>query len=201
MCYLANVLSDSKAFFKGNVLYNVVKTKEELIPNIPTLIVGWDKVKELYPDASILDWKINDLTYWTYGRRVKRDKFEEDVDKFKKLVFDKVSKEVKYDFFSVLTSTKEEKKVVFDFIKSDGEKYVLLKQNMLYIYSKVSDRTIGINLADIEYEGGNKSKLLSNIFNNPNITVVKEQDYISSDTRELINNKKYIIPYLSSKTA
>ena len=201
MCYLANILTDSKAFFKGNVLYNVVKTKEELSPNIPTLIVGWDKAKELYPNASILDWKINDLTYWTYGRRVKRDKFEEDVEKFKKLVFDKVSSEVKYDFFSVLTSTNEEKQLVFDYIKDSGEKYVLVKQNMLYIYSKVRNRTIGINLADIDYEGGNRTKLLAKIFSNPNIVVVKEQDYISSDTRELINNKKYIIPYLSSKTA
>ena len=201
MCYLANVLTDSKAFFNRNVLYNVVKTKEELIPNIPTLIVGWDKVKELYPETSILEWKINDLTYWTYGRRVKRDKFEEDVEKFKKIVFDRVSKSVFYRFFSVLTSSVDEKKEFYSFLNNSEKKFVLLKNNMLYIYTVSSNTTVGVNLADIDYEGGNRSKLLAKLFNNPNVVIVKEQDYISSETRDLINNKKYIIPYLSSETA
>lgn len=201
MRYLANVLTDNKTFFNGNVLYNVVKTETELIANIPTLIVGWDKVKKLYPNTSILEWKIDDLTYWTYGRRVKREKFEEDVDKFKKIVFDRVSKAVKYQFFSVLTATTEEKKAFYGFLKSDEPKYMLLKNNMVYIYTVDDNKTIGINLSDIDYEGGDRGKLLKNLFNNKNITTVKEQDYISSETRELINNKRYIIPYLSSKTA
>lgn len=201
MRYLANVLTDNKAFFNGNALYNVVKTETELIPNTPTLIVGWDKAKKLYPTASILDWKIDDMTYWTYGRRVKREKFEEDVDKFKKIVFDRVSKSVKYEFFSVLTATTDEKKGFYTYLKSKAPKYMLLKNNMVYIYSAEDNKTIGINLSDVDYEGGDRAKLLRNLFNNPSITTVKEQDYISSETRELINNKRYIIPYLSSKTA
>jgi hypothetical protein len=201
MRYLANVLTDNRAFFNGNVLYNVVKTESELIEGIPTLIVGWDKVKTLYPDASILEWKINDLVYWTYGRRVKREKFEEDVDKFKKIVFDRVSKSVTYEFFSVLTANTEEKKAFYSFLKDSEPKYMLLKNNMVYIYNVKNNKTIGINLSDIDYEGGDRTKLLRNLFNNSNITTVKEQDYISSETRELVNNKRYIIPYLSSKTA
>ena len=195
MRFLANILTDSKAYFNGNVLYNVVKSETELLPNIPTLIVGWDKAKGLYPNASILNWEIDNMTYWTYGRRVKREKFEQDVDMFRKIVFDRVSKFVKYEFFSVLTATTEEKKEFYGYLKSDEQKYMLLKNNMVYIYSADTNKTIGIN------QGGDRTRLLKALFNNKNITVVKEQDYISSETRELINNKRYIIPYLSSKTA
>ncbi len=201
MRFLANILTDSKAYFNGNVLYNVVKSETELLPNIPTLIVGWDKAKGLYPNASILNWEIDNMTYWTYGRRVKREKFEEDVDKFRKIVFDRVSKSVKYEFFSVLTATTEEKKVFYAHLKNDSPKYMLLKNNMVYIYAVDSNKTIGINLSDVDYEGGDRTKLLRSLFSNKKITIVKEQDYISSETRELINNKRYIIPYLSSKTA
>ena len=201
MRFLGNILTDNKAYFNGNVLYNVVKSESELVSGIPTLIVGWDRVKKLYPNASILEWQIDNMTYWTYGRRVKREKFEEDVDMFRKIIFDRVSKFVKYEFFSVLTATTKEKREFYGYLKSDAQKYMLLKNNMVYIYSADTNKTIGINLSDVDYEGGDRTRLLKALFNNKNITVVKEQDYISSETRELINNKRYIIPYLSSKTA
>jgi len=33
--------------------------------NEMTLIVGWRNAKQLYPEMSILNWKISDTVYWT----------------------------------------------------------------------------------------------------------------------------------------
>ena len=39
---------------------------------LPTLIVGWERVKKLYPKASILKKKIKDNLYWTFSPTEKR---------------------------------------------------------------------------------------------------------------------------------
>lgn len=199
MKYLANILTSEK--FDENTLYNVVKNEDGLVKDIPTLIVGWEKAKELYPDASILRWKINDNTYWTYGSRVRRDRNEADIRTFKKLVMDKAIKSVEYWFFNVLTATNEEKLRLKVFLSDSRRKFALVSDDMIYIYFPDDSTTIGISLKDIDYEGGNREKMLKLLKNTPTITLVKERDYISYETRDLIRNRKYIIPYLSSLNA
>ena len=76
MNYLANVLTNEG--FEDNPFYNVTGEVKNLQPDTPTLIVGWERAKELHPEASILKWKIDENTYWTYGKRVRRDKNETD---------------------------------------------------------------------------------------------------------------------------
>ena len=196
MKYLANVLTSEK--FDENTYYNVVSNETDLIPDIPTLIVGWDKAKKLYPDASILDWKINDNVYWTYGKRVRREKNEDDIKKFKKLILSMVIEKADYWFFNVLTAEREEK-IKFNIALSDSRrKYVLISGDMAYVFFPDTSETIGVSLFDIEYGGVSREKIMSIFKKNQAITMVNERDFISFETRELITNKKYIIPYLSS---
>ena len=58
MKYIANILTNRK--FNDTELYNIVSKKEDLISDIPTLVIGWEFTKKMYPNANILDWKIND---------------------------------------------------------------------------------------------------------------------------------------------
>lgn len=196
MCFLANILTSEN--FKKSKFYNVTPDISKLIPGVTTLIVGWDRVKELYPDASILNWKINENTYWTYGKRVKREKYEKDIASFEKLVINNVYKNTEYVFFNVLITTKEEKKEFFLFLQDDSQKFLLISNNMFYIYSVNSKKTYGISLSDIDYEGGDRKIFLEKILRNKNNILVKERDYITFDVKDLIANKKYIIPYLAS---
>ena len=39
--------------------FNVVKSLDESIQGLPTLIVGWDYIKKHYPDYNIINRKIN----------------------------------------------------------------------------------------------------------------------------------------------
>lgn len=196
MQYIANILTEEK--FDESTYYNVVNSKDGLVPGIPTLIVGWEKAKELYPDASILDWKINDDTFWTFGRRVRRERNEKDIKNFKKLVLSKVIEKADYWFFNVLTADKEEK-IKFNIALSDSRrKFVLVSGDMAYIFFPETSETIGISLYDIDYSGVGRNKILGLFKKNCSITMINERDFISYETRDLINNKKYIIPYLSS---
>ena len=199
MKYLANILTTEN--FDDKTYYNVVSGEENLIDGIPTLIVGWERAKQLFPDASILNWKINDDTYWTYGKRVRRENNERDIKRFKELVINRAVKNIEYWFFNVLTADKEEK-IRFNIILSDSRvKYALISNNMLYVYFPETSEVTGVSLSDIEYSGMDSSKLLRKIKNNPAVKIVNERDFVSFETRELIKNKKYMIPYLSSLNA
>lgn len=196
MEYIANILTQEK--FDESIYYNVVRDEGKLIEGIPTLIIGWETAKRLYPDASILSWKINDDVYWTYGKRVRREKNENDIKAFKKLVMLRVIEKADYWFFNVLTATKDEK-VKFNISLLDNrKKYALISGDMVYVFFPETSETIGVSLFDIDYSGVGRDKILNILKKNTAITIINERDYISFDTRELINNKKYIIPYLSS---
>ena len=196
MKYIANVLTTEK--FDEKTYYNVVKSEENLIEGIPTLIVGWEKAKELHPEASILNWRIDDNTYWTFGKRVRREKNEEDIKKFKKMMLERVIEKADYWFFNVLTATKQEK-INFNVALSDSRrKYVLISGEMAYVFFPETSETIGVSLYDIDYSGVGRDKILKLFEKNNATTIVKERDFVSFETRELITNKKFIIPYLSS---
>ena len=199
MTYLANVLTVEN--FDDHTYYNVVSNPKKLIDGIPTLIVGWETAKELHPEASILNWKIDNNTYWTYGKRVKREKNETDIKTFKELVMSRATKNIEYFFFNVLTATVDEKRR-FNIILSDSmRKYALISNGMLYVYFPETSEVIGVSLTDIEYSGIDSGKLLKKVRNNRAIKIVEERDFVSFETRDLIKNKKYMIPYLSSLNA
>lgn len=199
MQYIANVLTKEK--FDEKTYYNVVDDETKLIDGIPTLIVGWEWAKSLHPDASILNWKIDDNTYWTYGKRVRREANEGDIKRFKKMILERVVEKADYWFFNVLTATKEEK-VKFNITLSDSRrKFVLISNDMAYIFFPETSETIGVSLYDIDYSGVGRERLLKTLKNNSATTIVSERDFVSFETREFINNKKYIIPYLSSLNA
>ena len=73
MKFIANILTDKP--FTNAELYNVVSDKNNLIDGIPTLVIGWEYTKKMFNNANILDWEIDRNTYWTYGKREKRNKY------------------------------------------------------------------------------------------------------------------------------
>lgn len=194
--YLANILTSEN--FEDKKFYNVVSNEGDLIEGIPTLIIGREKAKELYPNAPILDWKINDEVYWTYGKRVRRERNEDDIKKFKKLMLERLIKGADYWFFNVLTATKEEKTKFNITLMDSTRKVVLISGDMAYIYYVDTHETIGVSLYDIDYSGVGRDKILKLFERNKSIKIINERDFISYETRDIITNKKYIIPYLST---
>lgn len=194
MRFLANILTTTK--FPEKDYYNIVKTKEELINNIPTLIVGWNTVNQLFDNVSILDWKIDDNTYWTFGRRERGEKYEENIKKFENLVINRLKRSVEYIYFNVLTENDNKKKELLSVLLNNINKNVYIDNNILFFCCENSEKVYGLSLTDIEYEGLDRTKFLSKVLRCESVKLIKNEDTLNSNIRYELYNLPYMIPYL-----
>lgn len=191
MCKIANIITTD--YFENNQLYNVVKNIDSIIPNIPTLIIGWDLAKSLFPDASILEWKINDSFYWTFAKRKRRNRFENDILKFKEIAIDTILKKVNYQFMDVLTMENIEKKDFFSLLKDDSSKISILKDDMIFILYLKTNTIYGISLKDIDYKGNNRKIFLKQLYSNKSIKII-DNITLPYDIMQKIKDNLYILP-------
>lgn len=191
---IANIVTTSKIEF--NELYNIVGDVSEIIADIPTLVIGWKKVKECFGEVDILDWRINDLVYWTFNSREKRNRMLEDIEKFYSLAIDHFLKSIKYEFIDLLIMDKPNKRSILNKILDSECKVVYINNDMLYISFCESKYIIGISLYDIEYGGGDRNKILSTLHKSENVFFIKDKDDISLDIKYIFKNHMYAIPCL-----
>ena len=196
MNYLANIYTKSKLDIEP--FFNVVDDENKLIDGIPTLIIGWDSVKSLYGDINILDKKVKDNIYWTFGKRERRNVMEVDVQKFKKKAMSIVSNNVKYKFFNILTAKNDKKKSFYALLKDARYKTVFSFNDMLYIYIDGTDTVVSISLRDVDYIGGDVKKIFSTLYNNKFVKVANDNDLKDTNAKLFFKDNIYLIPYIFS---
>lgn len=187
---IANIYTTSK--FESE-LYNITDKKENLIQGVPTLIIGWQNAKKLYPDVDILNWKIDENTYWTFGKRERRNEYEEKLDKFLELSVSMLDKTTVYRFINLLSETNDVKKALLSKISSDSKKAALKYYDMLYITESDYNVVYGISLRDIDYEGKDRNCVLNLIKGNSNIEYIEENECsVCNDIISIMQNKVYL---------
>lgn len=197
MKYIANILTDEQ--FNEAELYNVVRDSNDLIPGIPTLIVGWERTKSEYPDASIIENKVSDNVYWTYGKYERRDKYETNIKKFQDLSFKKFVDSIDYVFYDILLSTTERLDSFLTSLVSEPTKTVYVVGDMMYIYYSGTNKVVGLSLRDCDYlEDTLKKRIFSVLYNSKTINLLKNNDEISREVRFKAKGRAYILPYLYS---
>lgn len=197
MKYIANILTDEP--FNEGELYNVVRDKDKLVPDIPTLIVGWERTKTEYPDASIIEWEVADNVYWTYGKYERRDKYEANVKKFQDLSFKKFVESLKYVFYNVMLDGEDRFTKFIELLLSNAKKTVYITGDMMYIYIDYTKKVVGVSLRDCDYLGETyKKRIFSAMYNNPSVILLKNNDAISKEIRFKTRGRAYILPYLYS---
>ena len=199
MKYIGNILTDDR--LESMELFNVTPEREALIDGIPTLIIGWERTKKEYPDASIIEWKVSDNVYWTYGKYEKRDKYEENLKKFNDIAISNLIESVLYVFYDILFYPEEKFESFLNLMKDGSKKTVYVSSNMMYVFmEKISPLTvIGLSIRDCDYLGlGNKKKLFSVLYSSENVNILKNGDEISREMRYKLKNRSYLTPYLLS---
>lgn len=196
MSRVGNIYTASK--FDGSLYYNVVSNMNDIIADLPTLIIGWQNVKRLYPNADILNWKISDNLYWTFGKRENRSRYDSDTIKFKDICIQHLIDTEEYIFVDMVTANRTDKLNVLSFIKDTEKiKCAVLFQDMLYITEKFSHKTYGISLRDIDFIGKKSKDILNIVKSNKSIRFIPEE--LCYYTPEfLIKNKNYLLPELFS---
>jgi hypothetical protein len=193
MKFLANILTEKN--FPSEGIYNVVNSKNNLIEGIPTLVIGWGFTKLNYPNANILDWEIDKMTYWTFGMREKRQRYEADIKKFKENIFNKLFKMVRYEYINLLIKDNCIDSLL-TILKYTDNLNVYINNDMLYIMCKNTNIIYGYSLRDIEYIGGKKKEVFTTIYSNKNINLIDSKEDLSLDIKLLLKNNQHIVPYL-----
>ena len=192
MRYIANILTKSKVKFGR--LFNKTQQKETLIDGIPTLIIGWELTREIYPEADILDWRIDDTTYWTFGSRERRNVYEERLRNFTSMAIDRFSQSVRYRYVNLLTAGEDEKREIIAEIDSISRKVFFIKKDIVYLYGG-SDTVSGFSLRDIRYEGKKARAILDRISSNAMNERIDEST-VGKEITDSFRNRTYLIPAL-----
>ena len=178
--------------------FNIVDDENKLVDGIPTLIIGWDSVKSLYGDINILDKKVKDNIYWTFGKRERRNVMEVDVQKFKRKAMSITCNNVKYKFFNILTAKNDKKKSFYLLLKDTRHKTIFSFNNMLYIYIDGTDTVVSISLRDVDYIGGDVKKIFSTLYNNKFVKVANDNELKDTNAKLFFKDNIYLIPYIFS---
>ena len=91
-----------------------------------TLIVGWKMAKQIYPEMSILNWKISDNLYWTVEPDEDKMIFEKNLVNFKKVCIDKIISQYNYYYVDLLLNPIPQ-------LDLSSQTVILLKNNIFYI--------------------------------------------------------------------
>jgi hypothetical protein len=188
---IGNIYTDNKFFDK--TLYNVGCDINKIDNNIPTLIVGYELAKKFSTNFNILEEKIDENIFWTFGKMEQRNVFEKSFDKFQNLCLCTLKNKTKYSFFNVLTQPQNEKLKFFDKIKSSEHCVYTVINDMIYFNTDYEDCVIGMSLRDIDYASKNKNILLSQIKSMENTTMTPNITQFPPYLKSFLLNNQYLI--------
>ena len=78
--YVGNIITSSKIEDDN---FKICRKLETIDDSLPTLIVGWEKTKEIYgEEVSILHKKIDDKTQWTFSTKERKVDYDKDIKRF-----------------------------------------------------------------------------------------------------------------------
>ncbi len=192
---IGNIVSNSSISVSDN--FNVVQSMDEIIHGLPTLIIGWKEINNLFPDFDVTNKKIKHNVYWTFKKTEKRDNYDEDLDAFITKTYKDLVLNIKYVFIDPIQDSNS---VLIDTIKQiikSNTAISYVNNDMIYIYI---DKTVfGVDLKLLNFIGlnadkiKNKIKTYSTVFLENTAILIEYKEYI-----DRLDNKVRYIPFLYS---
>lgn len=194
MKYIANIVSKTSQDVSS--FFNVVKDIEDIVQGLPTLIIGWELTKSFFPDQDILESKVTDNIYWTFSKREKRYRYEQELEKFIARILVELKTSVHYIFFNYMISPPQ-KRESFHLYLDRGDNYIYLNSRFIYIYNKRDEITFGVSLCDIRYIGIDEDSFISSLNRMGNNHIVKDMSFIDEKSLPFIKDNVKAVAYLS----
>ncbi len=192
---VANIVTNNN--INVDKYFNVVVTLDEIIQGLPTLVIGWDIVKTINPDADFIDKKLSEEIFWTFKKNERRDIFEEDLYNFINYSYNKLINNIDYKFIDLISYSETELKNIFKYIKNVKNVVGYRYKNMIYIYSE--NIIYGLDTKLVEFVGYNVNDTLNKIISYFNVFLENEEILIEyKDIIDVLNNEVKYIPYLYS---
>ena len=162
----------------------------------PTLIIGKQNAEKIYgkENVHVLDKKIEDNVYWTFGKLERRNDFERDLLSFNKMLVKKLFKSVQYEYFNVYTSGYSDIKALLTKIDRNKGNVCYVSDRDLYLLIEKS--VYGISFRDLNYIGVDKEKVINRIKRNRSNKIITNDYFISKNMKKYINNATFMVPYI-----
>ena len=87
--YICNFIAEEDEDYKvlvehlGNYPVRVLnKFSDDTLTEIPTIIIGWNLIKQKYPNQNIFDKKISDNLFWTFSKSEMEKSFFSEIEEF-----------------------------------------------------------------------------------------------------------------------
>lgn len=194
MQYIANIITTERLDISS--FFNISSTIDSVDLSLPTLIIGWSKVKELYPEQNILDYIINKNICWTFSKREKRYQHDIDIEKFYNKVINNLSNVINYRFYNYILSSAETRNNFISYVNK-GSCSIYYNSRMLYIYNHLDSVTLGLSLNDLQYIGINPKEFISQLNVNNNNLIINNLDFIDEKSFFLLKDNVKIAPFLN----
>ena len=191
---IGNIVSSSVIKEENFILFDEI---ESIDNSLPTLIVGWDKTKQIFGNKiSILNKKISDNLFWTFLPKERRVDYDDDLSNFKKLCINTFGAELSYVYIDPIhDKSKKIKKILKKIYSFEESISYITDKNMLYI---LGDNIIfGVDLNITEFIGIGNDKILSRIHNLPSSVLIDNE--IFNKCKEFIiklDNDYKLVPYV-----
>lgn len=190
---IANIVTLNKVDVTTDI--NVVKSLDDIIVGLPTLVTSYDWVSENYTEYDIYDKKLADNLYWTFAKTERRDIFTTDVEEFITLVNQELIKNIDYIFMDVILFHKSTINKIVRKLFSLPNKIAFKHKDMVYIYGE--NLIFGIDLNMLRYMGLNTIIIENKIKRNCNVFLDNNEIFIEyKDNMERLNYSVKYIPYL-----
>lgn len=197
---VGNVISSQESDISYfNEDFNIVNSFDGIYNDLPTLIIGWDKVKEYYPENEInaLDRYFGDEIYWTFHKTEMRKEFQNDCYDFINYCYEALTRKAYYVFVDPIQYKLDSIKKIYrkiqisDFIVS----YIGFDKSMIYI--SVENYVMGIDLKLLDWMGISKDKTINKVRNISNVFI--QYSYVQEEYENFLehtNNDSKYIPYI-----
>lgn len=194
MKIIGNIVSDKIIDFDPRI--KTVGSINEIVDGLPTLIIGLNKAKDLFPNRiDILNKKIDNNNFWTFSFIEKRSEYEVDIDIFIQYCYENMVSDIEYIFIDPVQYKLSSIKKIINKIKSSEHHIPFIYHNHIYLY--VDNIIFGIDLILLETFFNiskdsikNKIKSLSGGLFLDDVILIKYKDYL-----DRLNSPKFI-PYL-----
>jgi hypothetical protein len=147
------------------------KVEEELL-TLPTLIIGWDKVQNLFPEQNKTISKIDDNLYWTYSSSENLTKFKSDIKSFLEFSIKKFFNKKLITFDYIIDG--ELKTFIANNINPKIRSYIYFHKNACYIHNE--NETYAISLSSLEFSGKDIKKIMTSLINKIECTIFSYQN-------------------------
>lgn len=182
-----------KLFVEVSTFNNCKINENEL-----TLLVGVDLVKKYFPDFKLkfLDRRISDNVYWTFSKFEKRNIYEEDLESFYNMVYDRIPKDIRYFPVSMLSNGYNYYKRFLNYLSNGSPKVALVLNKEIYIYN---NRTIlGVSVDELDYVGISKGRVLDKLRTFSNVRIVENLDNLNGKDKYLENEYLKYLTFIFS---